>query len=564
MRSRTTRLTDDHAHNGILKVYRQQKRGKVADPNAVNYINGALTRGDSKEKIRSDFISHGWTKEAIDSVFNDIFGAGKPVRNAGANAAAGARQKRSSKGNIILLSVMVIFLAIAGAGYYAYSTSYYKELIGMVRPGPDAVLQPAGDEGSMDEAAEEEIAEDQYHAESQAAGQQDNASDALAESIQDEGTQTDDTSGQVQEEVTDFAPLDVQCGNCSQIILGIGGAPSVVSAGAEYGIAWSRVVGSNSRLYFARADSKGMKIGSVVLLAEKAGGISKKPSVAWTGTGYAIAWPVANLIYLFKADMDGNLISETEIVRSAGLIEKADMAWNGTEYGVVWSETGSKIYFERVGANGSRLLEKKEAGLISSSGTSIAWAKSEYGISWVENSVPIRKIYLLRIDPGGEKISTLAVINDQWFCNGTQISWADQRYGFAYSCPMSNKALKENDDEEVYYMRVHSTGGAAELIELDQGMVPLSESGASSKNPDIVLDEKNYGAVWEDDRDGNYEVYFNRINSYTGTKKEDAIRVSVSPNPSINPSIAWSGSEFGVAWNEAEGDRMDVYFARIS
>lgn len=502
----------------------------MADPNVANYINAALARGDSREKIRADFISNGWTEEAIDNVFREMFGQQKP-------APAGKKKGRK----FLFFVIIILVLGIISAGVY-YNGSSREMIIQMVtgtqqQPEAQANMSSLNESGIVVGGAE-------------------NISSAIS----------NETEEEIKEEQIQFTQMANPCKNitpCTEVARGYGGSPSLVWTGGMYGIAWSSNQGGKSRLYFARVSSQGSKAGSEAVLLEKDGS-SKKPSAAWTGNGYGIAWPVGNVLYLIKAGSNSEFISEKEIARSAGLIEKTALAWNGSEYGVVWSDTNLKVYFERIDENGNVLLDKTDAGLKSSAGPSIAWAESEYGVSWLENSVPARKVYLLRIDPSGEKISTIIIKDDYWFCNGTSLSWADSRYGVAYSCLQNNNMEGSKYEEEVYYMKVHSTGGRAELIELDQGMVQISGSKASSRNPSIVLNEKAYGAAWEDDRGGNYDIYFNRLNSYTGTKMEDSIQITESPSQSSDPSAVWADSEFGLAWTENEGGRSDIYFTRVS
>lgn len=515
----------------------------MADPNVVNYINAALGRGDSREKIRADFISNGWTEEAIDSVFIEMFGGEKPAAN--------AERKRGHKFLIFILVIAVLAL-ISFGGYYAYNKGYINlSMLSSIK-----TMLPVQTAAKTQQQPEAQANMSGLNESGVVEGGAENISSAIS----------NETEEEVKEEQIQFTQLANPCKNitiCTEVARGYGGSPSLVWTGGLYGIAWSSNHGSMSRLYFARVSSQGSKAGSEAMLLEKEGS-SKKPSAAWTGKEYGIAWPVGNVLYLIKAGSNGEFISEKEIARSAGLIEKTALVWNGSEYGVVFSDTSLKVYLERIDENGNALLDKTDAGLKSSAGPSIAWAESEYGISWLENSVPARKVYLLRIDPSGEKISTISIKDDYWFCNGTSLSWADSRYGVAYSCLQNNKMEDSKHEEEVYYMKVHSTGGNAELIELDQGMVQISDSKASSRNPAIVLNEKTYGAAWEDDRSGNYDIYFNRLNSYTGTKMEDSIQITGSPAESLDPSLVWADSEFGIAWTENEGNRSDIYFAKVS
>jgi hypothetical protein len=80
-----------------------------------------------------------------------------------------------------------------------------------------------------------------------------------------------------------------------------------------------------------------------------------------------------------------------------------------------------------------------------------------------------------------------------------------------------------------------------------------------------------FGIAWSDRRDArgatlNYEVYFNLINP-DGTKRLPDVRLTHADGFSINSSLAWTGSEFVVVWQDdgmnAAG-RNEIFGQRIS
>ena len=58
-----------------------------------------------------------------------------------------------------------------------------------------------------------------------------------------------------------------------------------------------------------------------------------------------------------------------------------------------------------------------------------------------------------------------------------------------------------------------------------------------------------YGVVRTDDRDGNLEIYFFRLDE-AGQQSGDVRRITNSPELSIGPSIVWTGAEYAIAWQE--------------
>ena len=58
-----------------------------------------------------------------------------------------------------------------------------------------------------------------------------------------------------------------------------------------------------------------------------------------------------------------------------------------------------------------------------------------------------------------------------------------------------------------------------------------------------------FGTAWEDRRNGNYEIYFNRLDAQ-GKKLAADLRVTVAGGFSLHPEVIWNGSEFLVAWDD--------------
>jgi hypothetical protein len=81
----------------------------------------------------------------------------------------------------------------------------------------------------------------------------------------------------------------------------------------------------------------------------------------------------------------------------------------------------------------------------------------------------------------------------------------------------------------------------------------------------IVWTGAFFGAAWEDRRDGDFEIYFNRLDE-SGQKLSADLRVTNAPEFSLRPDMVWNGAEFVLVW----GDRRDgeshgrIYGQRIN
>jgi hypothetical protein len=80
--------------------------------------------------------------------------------------------------------------------------------------------------------------------------------------------------------------------------------------------------------------------------------------------------------------------------------------------------------------------------------------------------------------------------------------------------------------------------------------------------PSLAWTGSEYGISWDEERDGNYEIYFAWLDP-SGQKIGSDVRVTWDSAYSLNPSLVWTGSEYGVSWNFFQDGKHDIYFARL-
>jgi hypothetical protein len=128
----------------------------------------------------------------------------------------------------------------------------------------------------------------------------------------------------------------------------------------------------------------------------------------------------------------------------------------------------------------------------------------------------------------------------EWTGSEFGLSWSDEWTGFF----------------EIYFVRLTAGG---DRIGSD---VPITSTGIISHMPDMVWTGSEYGMVWEDGRYGAGETYLARL-MRDGTIIGGDVKVGDLGTDSHVPSVAWTGSEFGVAWYKDEPSQDDIYFTRI-
>ena len=118
------------------------------------------------------------------------------------------------------------------------------------------------------------------------------------------------------------------------------------------------------------------------------------------------------------------------------------------------------------------------------------------------------------------------------------VQWTGDHYGISY--------WGYAESQSHVYFRTIDRSGAPSSTQQQLSTTPNDAFGAS-----LVWNGSVLGAVWQDRRDpmGGYEIYFNRLTP-TGERLGPDERISFAPGFSVNPAIAWTGSEFLIVWQD--------------
>jgi hypothetical protein len=120
-----------------------------------------------------------------------------------------------------------------------------------------------------------------------------------------------------------------------------------------------------------------------------------------------------------------------------------------------------------------------------------------------------------------------------------------------------------NDNFDIYYQRYNSTGSALGV----NTKVNDDTEDASQEHPSISMDVTgNFVIVWDDIRNNNYDIYFQRYTSTGG-----ALGVNTKVNNDVDsakqwyPSISMDGAgNFVVVWIDERNGNRDIYFQRYT
>jgi len=336
---------------------------------------------------------------------------------------------------------------------------------------------------------------------------------------------------------------------------------SLAWTGTEFGVSWTDNRDGNYEVYFARLSAAVARIGADSRISSTSVE-SWHPALAWSGAGFGVSWSEGanNEAYTLFARIaadgvkTGSDLTVSAVARSEHM---SSLAWSGSQYGVAWTDTRSSgqwdIYFQRVAADGTAVGSNINVtpNPNGSGESSIVWTGSQYGVAWHDNRDANWEIYFALLDANGATIGSHVRVTS----NGSEskhptLAWTGSEFGVAWT------DLRDGANGEIYFARLSSAGVK------DGGDVRITSDGARSAAPSLSWGGTHYGVAWEDERDGNAEIYFAWI-SPAGAKEGLDFRVTRDGAGSSWPSVAWSGASFYVAWHDSRDGNWEIYFARL-
>ncbi len=133
------------------------------------------------------------------------------------------------------------------------------------------------------------------------------------------------------------------------------------------------------------------------------------------------------------------------------------------------------------------------------------------------------------------------------------LAFGDKSTGYigAYS------AQSVGGDTKVVVRELSATGAP------DGPPISVNETAGDAFGGPVVWTGDRYGIAWSDRRDGDYEIYFNTL-SPEGHKTGPDVRVTMAPDFSIAPTLAWNGSTFHLAWQDRRSGTFKLYARELA
>jgi hypothetical protein len=272
------------------------------------------------------------------------------------------------------------------------------------------------------------------------------------------------------------------------------------------------------------------------------------------------------------------LVADFAISPAGEFADNPDVTFNGTNYLVVYGSEDGNIHGQFVNPHGtlvgSELTLAVATGLDSDNSPSVTWNGHVFVVGYeVHDSQLGFKANAATVSPTGvalqsdidvapgdnvEFAPTAAAAGDQFF-----LVWHDRR-----------TSVGDQFGAEIFGTRLTVDGrGVATVV--DPAGIKVSSSATSTtlgrvSDPDIVFDGTSYFVVWGDGRPGpaGEDIRANRVSTAGTVLSATDFLIASAPDDQDEPSIAFNGSQFLVAWTDSRnrhaGRVFETFATRVS
>jgi phosphoribosylformylglycinamidine (FGAM) synthase PurS component len=101
---------------------------------------------------------------------------------------------------------------------------------------------------------------------------------------------------------------------------------------------------------------------------------------------------------------------------------------------------------------------------------------------------------------------------------------------------------------------------------LDPQGIAISQAANCQESPAVSFDGANFFVVWEDSRDGGFDIYGARVTPQGTVLDSQGIVISRTSAYEESPAVGFDGENYLVVWNRLGGpyDPSDIYGARVT
>lgn len=332
----------------------------------------------------------------------------------------------------------------------------------------------------------------------------------------------------------------------------------IASNGVVVNVVWCDKRDGNFEIYYKRSADGGVTWGNDQRLTNDPS-LSYHPCIAVSGNIVHIVWEDTrdgNYEIYYKQSQDEGISwsADSRLTNSVNSYEPS-MVVSGSVVHVIYSLYNNGIYqiYYKHSTNGGITWEAdiQLTNSVQSYNPSIASSGDTVHVVWNDNRDGNYEIYYKRSTDGGitwgaDTRLTVAFLTSNMpsiAASGSKVHivWEDFRDG--------------EGTGKIYYKR--STDGGTSW----EADTRLTVDTGNSMDPNLALSGSIVHVVWQDNRDGNYKIYYKRSENEGISWGSDTLLTVDAVNGEY-PSTAVSGPLVHVVWTDSRDGNEEIYYKR--
>ncbi|MEO0130213.1 MAG: hypothetical protein ABIK76_00760 [candidate division WOR-3 bacterium] len=342
--------------------------------------------------------------------------------------------------------------------------------------------------------------------------------------------------------------------------------PVVSFDGENYLVVWEDWRNDNGDIYGARITKDGTVLDPNGFPIYQGENIDVAPAIVFGNNYYLIAWTTwigqdTSDVYGILVNREGQVIHNRITICAENSFQYSPaLSFDGNNYFVCWTDHRngdfSDIYGKRIKEDGT-ILDTFDICITKANSNqrlpAIAFDGMNYFIIWedLRNGVET-DIYGAIVNRNGLVIDSFMLVSadgNQWL---PKIIFDGNNYFAIW------EDLRNNDISDIYGIKISGKN----KLNLQEILITISAN--EQYQPAVIFDGENYLVVWEEEREGEKNIYGIKIDEEGKQIWEKPIVVTAAFNNQILPKISFDGDNYLVVWEDYRNNNADIYGARIT
>ena len=319
--------------------------------------------------------------------------------------------------------------------------------------------------------------------------------------------------------------------------------PSIAVSGNNVHVVWEDNTPGNFDILYRRSLDGGDTFPNVIKNLSSNTGVSFSPAITLSSNNVYVVWEddtIGNFDILYRTSSDNGATFPS-------LLTNLSVNLGDSSFPAIASTFSSTSSSKDSSDTTPTTIQQKDEGEEMMDIKSINSGKAVHNI-WIDETSGNFDI-LYKRDGADFDPTTLNLSNNAGFSSGTAIAVSGNNVHVVWDDTIPG-------DFDILYRRSFDGGATFGPI------INLSDNPGQSASPSIAVSGNNVHVVWEDNTPGNFDILYRRSTDGGASFTEPIKNLSSNSGTSFRPAIAASDNNVHVVWSDDTAGNFDILYRR--